>query len=142
MDVFIFPLDNKGSASFHLKTVEHRGDHPTYWAFTDTGYLDSDTWVPILEKLQERMAIIAPGIRPVLLVDNLSVHKCDEALKYCFDHGMYAAFFPSNTTHFLQPEDDLMFANFKRKLYTLLEEELVTVTAKDRSTLGKLLVQV
>jgi hypothetical protein len=85
MDVFIFPLDKNGNASFQLKSNEEKGSCPTYWGFTSSGYLDGELWIPILRKLKERMEIIVPGIEPVLLLDNLAVHKSEAALQYCFD---------------------------------------------------------
>lgn len=103
MNVFILPLDKKEPSAFQLMTKSKKGECPTYWGFTKSGYLDGETWIPVLQKLHERMEVIAPGITPVLLLDNLSVHKSENALWECIDLGMKPIFFPSNTTHFLQP---------------------------------------
>jgi len=89
-----------------------------------------------LFQFSQRMEVIAPGIRPMLLLDNLSVHKCDEALDECFKQGMYVAFFPSNTTHFLQPEDDLIFGQFKKKAPRIVGESLGNSHCKRSSRSG------
>lgn len=141
-DVFIAPLHSNNEAKVVLKGLSRRkrGECQTYWGFTESGYLDGELWLPILKKLQEHMAILAPGIEPLLLVDNLSVHKSPEALKFCVNNNIHVAFLPSNTTHFLQPEDDLIFAQFKKVLVTHLQKMLVAVTAKERA-LGTILLQ-
>jgi hypothetical protein len=57
-------------------------------------------------------------------------------------NNIHVAFFPSNTTHFLQPADNLVFTNFKKNLYSFLQEKLTVTTAKDRISIGQMLLKV
>jgi hypothetical protein len=50
------------------------------------------------------------------IVDNLGVHKTPETLEVYAELGMHVAFFPPNSTHVLQPCDDVIFAMFKKCL--------------------------
>lgn len=141
MSVFVLPIDKKGNSSFFLKEVTYprRGSHPTFYAFTETGWLNSDTWLKILETLQAQLSLQYPGLEACLLLDNLSVHMTSKCLKFCKTNKIHVAFFPANSTHFLQPSDDKLFTNFKKLLYSKLGEKLVTI-GHNQKELGALLV--
>jgi len=71
MDVFVLPMemlsDTRGEYAFHLKiSSKGRRPWPTYYCFfTETGWLNGETWIPILEKLTKRMQLVAlPGLTP------------------------------------------------------------------------------
>jgi hypothetical protein len=51
-----------------------------------------------------------------LFGDQLGAHKCADAVANALGRGVMCWLFPANTSHFLQPLDDLVFANFLRHL--------------------------
>ena len=143
MSVFVLPLDAKGMSNFYLRdlTRASRGSHPTYYCFTETGWMNSDTWLEVLKKLKEVLAEKFPGLEPCLLLDKLAVHMNDDALRYCVQNRLHVAFFPAHATHFLQPSDNLLFTVFKKGLYRQLQTALLGVRV-NHTDLGAILVAI
>ena len=54
-----------------------------------------------------------PGLNCLLLCDNLEAHRDAEGLRHATSHGAHVFFLPPNTSHFLQPLDDKVFAIYK-----------------------------
>lgn len=63
-----------------------------------------------------------PGLACVVLCDNLEVHKCEEVVKVCHNSLVQLYYLPPNTTHFLQPLDDVLFAVYKDQLSLLADK--------------------
>jgi DDE superfamily endonuclease len=141
--VFVLPLDAKGESNFYLRdlTRGQRGSHPTFYCFTETGWMNSETWVEVLKKLKEILEKKYPGLEPCLLLDKLAVHMQDDALRYCVQNRMHVAFFPAHATHFLQPSDNLLFTVFKKGLYQRLQAALLGVRV-NHTDLGAILVAI
>jgi len=141
MAVFIIPTDKNGNANFELRELERRkrGQHQTFYWFTETGYNNSDMWLAILKKFKTEFQILYPGLEPMILADNLGSHETDEILEWAVLNKVHLVFFPANATHFLQPADDKLFGLFKKILETLLQARLVTVTHNNRD-LGSFLI--
>ncbi len=62
-----------------------------------------------------------------LLVDNLSFHKDLDPLVLAKKNFVYVLFLPPNTSHFLQPLDDLVFARYKTHLARLARQLLLAL---------------
>jgi len=144
MDVFVLPMemrvDGRGEYQFTLQPLTSgRGSWPTHWCFTESGWLDAESWLAILRVFKGLMTKIAPGIHPVLLQDNLSVHKTDAVLSFLVANHINACYFPAKCTHFLQPEDDVMFTMFKRMCYKYLAS-LLALQPTNKEDLGQLLL--
>lgn len=134
MLVYVIPSDSSGVSSFFLREIS-RSSHdsvPTYYMFTDTGLVDEDAWLAILKTFKKEWDLRNPGLEPVLLLDKLAVHMTDASLLYCLENHIHTAFFPANATHFLQPADDKLFANFKRALQRALQQYLVSIRHNSR----------
>ncbi|ORY25282.1 hypothetical protein BCR33DRAFT_806773 [Rhizoclosmatium globosum] len=156
MDVLILPLefgnlqleDPDAQYGFNNKT-------PVILLFSDTGFLTETQWIPILTELAQRWKILHPRIKPFLLLDNLGTHKTFDVLHHCYNCGIDGFPFPANTTHFLQPLDDVLFANLKNTIVRLyrakksfsldllgsLGKELVPVALEARNCLTPALIQ-
>jgi len=141
MAVFTLPLDINGNSNFLLRRVERpsRDSHPTYFCFTETGWMDAVTWHAVLEKLKEEMDRQYPGLQPILILDKLSVHMENENLRFCLANKIHCVFFPAHATHFLQPSDNKLFTLFKKLLYSKLQVQLLTLRPDIRD-LGAILV--
>ena len=118
MDVFVIPTDNDDMAEFHINEVAlgARKKHPTYFGFTETGWMNSETWRVIIRKFHQEMCQQYPGMEPILLLDQLKIHLDDESLRFCVANKIHVGFFPAHCTHFLQPSDDTAFSTFKKGL--------------------------
>ncbi len=55
--------------------------------------------------IAKRKRKIAEGKRGLLILDNMSVHKCKEVLQTAEKYNFDLLFLPPNTTSFLQPLD-------------------------------------
>ena len=143
MDVFIVPVSSNGASNFSLEQVDRRAqnDHPVFWAFTSSGYLNNELWLVILQKFKEVMDGLAPGIEPVLLLDNLATHRTDAALEFCSSNSIHVIMLPPHVSHFLQSLDNVPFANFKLQLYKTAQIRLMSVTETKRE-LGSVLLSV
>jgi hypothetical protein len=141
MAVFTLPLDTNGNSNFLLRRVERpsRDSHPTYFCFTETGWMDAVTWLAVLGKFKEVMDCQFPGLHPCLILDKLSVHMEDENLRFCLSNNINCVFFPAHATHFLQPSDNVLFTLFKKLLYSKLQVQLLTLRPDIRD-LGGILV--
>ncbi len=62
-----------------------------------------------------------------LLVDNLRFHKDLDPILKAKEDFVYLLFLPPNTSHFLQPLDDLVFARYKAHLARLARELLLAL---------------
>lgn len=63
-----------------------------------------------------------PGLHLTLLADNLAVHRDVKVLAALLKARINVFFLPPNTSHFLQPLDDLVFAIYKSQLVQLARE--------------------
>jgi len=118
MDVFIVPILPEKGASFVLEPAGRpsRKDSPTFWTFTESGYMNGKLWLECLKKLRNIIDETAPGIIPIILNDNLSAHQQTVSLEWCLANRLFLFFLPPQTTHFLDPLDDTTFTSFKRFL--------------------------
>ncbi len=72
-----------------------------------------------------------PGIVATLLVDNLRFHKDLDPIIKAKEAFVHLLFLPPNTSHFLQPLDDLVFARYKDHLARLARELLLAIKETD-----------
>ena len=86
---------------------------PVYYAVTDNGYMDTKLWLDLVQRVVERHELLYQGLKPVLLLDHHTTHEQYEALRFLVEKMWKVLFFPSHTTHFLQPLDDVCFARYK-----------------------------
>lgn len=100
-----------------------RSSWPRYFAATETGYINKATWRNILSKVVELWTSKYPGLNCRIYMDNLSSHCCPIAVGQAFHKGVHCWFLPKNTSHFLQPLDNLCFAQMRRILNRLVAEE-------------------
>lgn len=141
MSVFVVPFDANGFADFQLDEVrcQRRDTHPVYFAFTETGWMNSVTWLATMDILKKEMEIQHPGLRVGLLLDQLKVHLDADSLVYCSSNDIAVGFFPPHCTHFLQPSDDVLFTNFKKSLRRMAATTL-HVLREDDKDLGSRLI--
>jgi hypothetical protein len=55
------------------------------------------------------------------MLDNLSAHISPESIELCIQKNIRPAYFPTHSTHFLQPADNLVIATFKKAIYAAID---------------------
>lgn len=141
MVVYVLPMDkNNKTTTFHLmqRKTRGRGTYPVYLMFSKTGYLQKNQWLLAVEKFREVWFQRNPGLKPILVLDQLAAHRSEEALTYYLENDIIALYLVACSTHFTQPQDDLIFANFKRAVYRYLEAQQSTIAIWKR-TIGQML---
>lgn len=89
-----------------------------------TGYVTPEIWRDFFDEFEDCLKDQGQFIPRILLMDNLSLHKDVEVIKELYDSGFYILFLPPNSSAFLQPLDDILFANFKKMLLKLYKDLL------------------
>lgn len=143
MEVFVIPLKNQSEAEFKMNKIKNSGrlNSPVYYCFSESGYLSEIQWLPIIHLLNDQLKKISFIGKPILIMDNLGVHKTHLALEIymncCFD----IVFFPANLSHLLQPCDDKIFACFKQILKAKYFNNLICIEGGRRDA-GALLTTI
>lgn len=142
LDVFVLPKEG-GVASITLSnlTFGRTRSVTTLFCFTETGYLSEKEWIPIIKAFGLEFRRVAPKTEPVLLCDNLGVHRTLPTLLTYREMGVHTVFFPANCSHFLQPCDDVIFALFKKTLIHRYYARIFTLEHDDKQV-GQLLVEI
>lgn len=113
-----FGESDENDATFVLYEHERimRGDWPRYYAFTDSGYINSILWDAAMALFEDHWTTRNPGRNCLLLCDQLGAHARPLTVARALNKGVHHFFLPSNTSHFTQPLDDCPFASFKTAL--------------------------
>lgn len=116
-------LDVEKSSNFVVPKIdEEESGWPIFFMRTDTGFMNRATWTVCMENFIELSKKLRnePEERILLLADGAAMHNKLATCELLQPHGMDIVFFPSNTTHFLQPLDGVPFAIFKNRLGSCL----------------------
>eukprot|EP00727_Mastigamoeba_balamuthi_P007751 m51a1_g3597 putative serine threonine kinase (898) ;mRNA; f:1186484-1198232 len=134
-NLFIIPHQSEGSTEFPMEPIvcQSRGSYPTFWAFTDSGFMNSSLWTTCIKKLAEILANLTPSIKPVIVTDNMSAHYAKEALEWLITHGIYMFFLPLQVTHFMNPLDDAYFAILKQVFSSLVSKNSASIAMSKHS---------
>jgi hypothetical protein len=89
-------------------------------------------WEAALDELGKVWAQRNSGLLLHLLTDNLAMHREEDILRFAKKRLIKMYLLPPNTTHFLQPFDDLPFAIYKVEL-----RRLADLIGKSRVRLGQ-----
>jgi len=143
--VYVLPLNKGGTATIPLRVAQKLGTHdyhhhPVYYAFTETGWFNAEVWVGVLKVMRSRLDVVYPGLHAILMMDSLSCHLTYEVLACGSNNNIHQVFFPRHGTHFIQPEDNLIYAAFKKMLYKHIVK-LITGMRLDQRDLGTMLVE-
>ena len=99
-----------------------RGDWARYVIYNASGNVSGEEWREIMRLIRELKKVRQPLTDILVFFDQYPAHlDSDEALKLLED-GIHAYPLPRNTTHFMQPLDDLVFANFQRERKRLVDK--------------------
>jgi len=88
---------------------------------SSSGLLTSGLWDIAIQSFIDvvRKCSHTPSKEIVLLTDNLGIHQQPKSVLKALERDCYQLYFPPNCSHFIQPLDDLLFANLKRQVYSI-----------------------
>lgn len=92
---------------------------PIYYAATPSGYMNAELWKSLLTiflALIEPLQGLGRGKRAVLFVDGCSSHRKADTIEPLAKSNVLVIYFPSNTSHILQPLDGYVFACYKPRV--------------------------
>lgn len=123
MSVFIFPCKEGEETGLVRQEIEvptsgngTRTSRNRYYLFTPSGYLDGEAFRVIVEEFCRLWNLLHPGMHCYLLGDQLQVHMNSYLIADSRASNVFMLFLPANTSHFIQPLDNLCFADFKKKI--------------------------
>ena len=111
------PLFPERRASRNLKNPDIWKVH---YSTSESGYVNEGHILEAFELfgeiMQHHMRLRAAEYPVVLLGDNLRQHRTLPALEKCMEWSIHLQMLPPNSSHYLQPLDNIPFAIFKRSL--------------------------
>jgi hypothetical protein len=129
MTVIIIPaaevLDKElCEADFYLpdQSYQLRGSHPRFFAVTKSGFMNTPLLHKVMEKFREVWNNLYPGLHCYVFSDQLGSHYSVELVRENLSEGVLLWSLIANTSHFLQPLDDVCFARFKQAIYTMVRD--------------------
>ncbi len=87
-----------------------------------SGWVDIPAMCMLMRLLAKILSESAPTRQPILLMDAHRVHCSPTVLKCCRSLGIWVSIIPASTTHFLQPLDTDVFAQYKRCVRRRLQQ--------------------
>ena len=97
------------------------GSTEYHYCFSESGYMNSTLWGQILDRFASIWEL-HNSRECILLTDNLRFHHDLDPIIKANDKLVHLVFLPPNTSHFLQPLDDLVFARYKVHLAAFARE--------------------
>ena len=131
LSVFIFPSKKgkeTGLVDLEMTVPEEniitRSSWRRYYAFTETGYLDRTTFRIIMREFCLIWKNLYENLHCYVFGDQLNVHIDPNIIAECRNNNVFLMYLPANTSHFLQPLDNICFSDFKKKLRVFSENPL------------------
>ena len=93
-----------------------RGTWKRYYTYTKSGYSNKVLHAQIMEKFASIWAEQSESEFCWLFGDQLAAHKSPDTVEKALKNNVMCWLLPANTSHFLQPLDDTIFAWFKQEL--------------------------
>ena len=109
---------------------------PVVFCFSDNGWLKQEHWQPLMETFIARKNVLWPDRNICLLLDNLDLHHDVDTAVMLQASGIHVAFFPPNATYFMQPCDDKVFADLKKRIVNRVNKEAIFTTST-RTDMGQ-----
>ena len=129
MSVWIFKgsqeENDDGDAMLQVNfNIEHeprylRGTWKRYYAFTPSGFSNKELHANVMERFGKTWSEQNKTDHCWLFGDQLAAHKSVDTVEKALESRVLCWILPANTSHFLQPLDDNVFACFKQILQTL-----------------------
>jgi hypothetical protein len=110
-----------------------RGSWPRYNGFTDTGYLNAEMFEACFDAFVKEWVLQENGKTCWVFGDQLASHTSLDVCARAYKNGVEMWLLPTNTSHFLQPLDHVIFAAFKAWIKRNTYRELWTAAFSKKS---------
>lgn len=112
------------SSEKRLSRTQH--DYPIYIAISPSGYMNGELWQQTISIFSE-LAHLRQGLsrhkQALLFIDGCASHIREYTIDTLNKNNISTVYFPSNTSHVLQPCDGQPFANYKSSVSKELQTE-------------------
>jgi len=88
-----------------------RREWPRFFCWTETGYLNADTFGNVMDLFAEEWGVRNPGREALLFGDKLGSHKNVKTIEAALHKGVFLFFLAANSSHINQPLDEVPFAS-------------------------------
>mgnify|MGYP001796369992 CR=1 FL=1 len=99
-----------------------RQKHPIYFAYTATSFNNKELHAHIMDQFGKLWMERGDNKHCWLFGDQLGCHKQADVVMKALGQNVMCWLLPANCSHFLQPLDDKIFANFKGKVSSKAKE--------------------
>jgi len=89
----------------HAAPRVSRRSWPRFSCWTETGFLDADTFNHFMDQVTSEWAIRNPSTNLLLFGDRRGAHMRPDTLEKALDRKVFLFFLPSNSSHWTQPLD-------------------------------------
>lgn len=127
-----FEAKYKGPMLKILHKTHLREDPVVYFAFNQTGMMNSELWTDLIKKFVARKNLLLPNLDTILFMDNLCAHKAFEAVLLAREENLRMFFFVPGCSHWLQPLDQWVFLEFKRVISQVMRSCVLTINETKR----------
>ena len=110
----------------------------TYFAATPSSYSNGDLHKNIMQTFFNFWKKMHPNDHCYVFGDQLSFHSNIDVLTEGLKDNIFVWSLPKNTSHFLQPLDNICFANFKKEIRTIGKEYDFPGMLKDKEGIQEL----
>jgi hypothetical protein len=106
------------------------GQGPILYYRSATGKLTQDSFEAVMDRFAMFCRVQAIDYPLYVFADQCSAHTNRRTILKTFEKQISICFFPSDTSHFIQPLDDVPFAVFKRKFDQIYQKYQTIAAAK------------
>lgn len=131
----VIPLSMTNDIQLNPKKSKYytrNGDAPLHILYTDSGFVNKESWLFILDKIGELFQTQKILGKKLIMMDNLSIHTSIESIDICFKHNMIPLFLPKYSSQVSQPLDQLVFGNLKKEFKSIVTKKMPFITAERR----------
>ena len=122
----VIPLSMTNDIQLNPKKSKYytrNGDAPLHILYTDSGFVNKESWLFILDKIGELFQTQKILGKKLIMMDNLSIHTSIESIDICFKHNMIPLFLPKYSSQVSQPLDQLVFGNLKKEFKSIVTKK-------------------
>lgn len=119
-----FGADGEAPVTYTMETAPSstRGTWPQYYCWTETGFIDAETFKAVLANVAEVWIARNPGIPALLFGDQLASHRRAE---FALGLGLFLFSLPKNSSHITQPLDEAPFSSLQATTHRNHKEAIV-----------------
>lgn len=139
-----FGADGEAPVTYTMETAPSstRGTRPRYYCWTETGFINAETFKAVLAKVAQVWIARNPGIPALLFGDQLASHRLADIVEFGLGLGLFLFSLPKNSSHITQPLDEAPFGALQATTHRNHEKAVMDGMLATTSTRDSLLMAV